>query len=136
MLQRELRDTSDFQLRSWNVVPCTYVYASLIPSPRPPPQLSSLAVRITHIRTASNDSCGGGLGTRLRIHMRIIRYPRPPPTTFWRVLRMRLAKLNLAKILPKYKGRAIGENFIPRIFGRILSTMNDIVSYIVYLDLL
>ena len=34
-----------------------------------PPQLSSLAVRITLlsvIRTASDDSCGGGLGTRLR----------------------------------------------------------------------
>ena len=25
------RDTSDFQLRSWNVVPRTYVYASLVP---------------------------------------------------------------------------------------------------------
>ena len=33
---------------------------SLIPSP--PPQLSSL------IRTASDDSCGGGLGTRLAGH--------------------------------------------------------------------
>ena len=44
--------------------------ASLIPSPSP--QLSSLAVRITLrrvrvsvIRSASNDSCGGGLGARL-----------------------------------------------------------------------
>ena len=37
---------------------------SLVPSP--PPQLSSsLAVRIRVIRTASDDSCGGGLGTRL-----------------------------------------------------------------------
>ena len=34
------------------------VESSLVP--RPPPQLSSLAVRIT-----SDDSCGGGLGTRL-----------------------------------------------------------------------
>ena len=36
--------------------------------PRPSPQLSSLAVRITLlsvIRTASDDSCGEGLGTRL-----------------------------------------------------------------------
>ena len=41
------------------------VYVSLVPSP--PPQLSSLAVRITWrvIHTASDDSCGGGLGTRL-----------------------------------------------------------------------
>ena len=31
--------------------------------PNPPPQLSSLVVRIT--RTASDDSCGGGLGMRL-----------------------------------------------------------------------
>ena len=39
-------------------------YISLVPSP--PPQLLSLAVRITwRIRTASDDSCGGGLGTRL-----------------------------------------------------------------------
>ena len=39
---------------------------SLVPSP--PPQLSSLAVRITLltvIRTASDDSCGGRPGTRL-----------------------------------------------------------------------
>ena len=41
--------------------------------------------------------------------MRIIRYARPPPTTSWRVLRMQLAKLNLAKILPQYKRWAIGE---------------------------
>ena len=47
------------------------------------------------------------------------RGPRAPPTTSWRGLRTRLAKLNLAKILPQYKGRAIGENFIPRIFCRI-----------------
>ena len=48
-----------------------YIYmhiCSLVP--RPPPQLSSLAVRITLrtlsvIRTASDDSCGEGLGTRL-----------------------------------------------------------------------
>ena len=55
-------------------------FSSLVP--RPPPQLSSLAVRITLsssvsslavritlsvIRTASDDSCGGGLGTRLPI---------------------------------------------------------------------
>ena len=44
------------------------------------------------------------------------RGPRAPPTTSWRGLRTRLAKLNLAKILSQYKGRAIGENFIPRIF--------------------
>ena len=44
--------------------------ASLIPSPLP--QLSSLAVRImlrrvriSIIHTASDDSCGGGLGARL-----------------------------------------------------------------------
>ena len=41
--------------------------------PRPPPQLSSLAVRITLrsvIRTASDDSCDGGLGTRLlQLHL-------------------------------------------------------------------
>ena len=110
-------DTSDFQLRSWNVVPRMYVYASLVP--RPPPQLLSLAVRIMCIRTASDDSCGGGLGTRLRIHMRIIQYARPPPTTSWRVLCTWLVKLNLAKILSQYKGRAIGENFIPQIFCRI-----------------
>ena len=41
---------------------------SLVPSP--PPQLSSLAVQIFSvlqvvIRTANNDSCGGGLGTRI-----------------------------------------------------------------------
>ena len=36
--------------------------ASLTPSP--PPQLSSLAI-LRVIRTASDDSCGGGLGTRL-----------------------------------------------------------------------
>ena len=41
------------------------------------------------------------------------RGPRAPPTTSWRGLHMRLAKLNLAKILPQYKGRAIGENFTP-----------------------
>ena len=46
----------------------------------------------------------------------LIRYAQSPPTTFWRVLRTQLAKLNLAKILPQYKGRAIVENFIPRIF--------------------
>ena len=41
-------------------------HSSLVP--RSPPQLSSLAVRImllSVIRTASDDSCGGGLGTRL-----------------------------------------------------------------------
>ena len=35
-----------------------------------PPQLPSLAVRITGrsvIRTASDDTCGGGLGTRLQV---------------------------------------------------------------------
>ena len=47
------------------------------------------------------------------------RDPRSPPTTSWRGLRTRLAKLNLAKILPQYKGRAIGENFILQIFCRI-----------------
>ena len=36
-------------------------WPSLVPSP--PPQLSSLAQRV--IRTASDDCCGGGLGTRL-----------------------------------------------------------------------
>ena len=41
---------------------------------------------------------------------------RAPPTTSWRGLRMRLAKLNLAEILPQYKGRAIGKNFIPEFF--------------------
>ena len=55
----------------------------------------------------------------VRIRMRIIRYARAPSTTSWRGLRKRLAKLNLAKILPQYKGRAIGKNFIPRIFGHI-----------------
>ena len=40
--------------------------------PSPPPQLSLFAVRITtcsteNICTASDDSCGGGLGTRLTI---------------------------------------------------------------------
>ena len=44
------------------------VLHSLVPGL--PLQLSSLAVRITVrsvIRTASDDSCGGGLGTRLQI---------------------------------------------------------------------
>ena len=44
------------------------------------------------------------------------RGPWAPPTTSWRGLRKRLAKLNLAKILSQYKGQAISENFIPRIF--------------------
>ena len=35
--------------------------------PSPSPQLSSLAVRITVIRTASDDSCGEGLRTRLHL---------------------------------------------------------------------
>ena len=43
--------------------------------------------------------------------MRIIRYVRAPRTTSWRGLRTRLAKLNFAKILPQYKGRAISENY-------------------------
>ena len=48
---------------------CTDVIGSLVPSPSP--QLSSLAVRITLrvIRTASDNSCGGGLGTRLRYRL-------------------------------------------------------------------
>ena len=41
-----------------------YQTARFVPSLSP--QLSSLAVRITHvICTSSDDSCGGGLGTRL-----------------------------------------------------------------------
>ena len=48
-----------------------------------------------------------------------MQYGRAPPTTSWRGLRMRLAKLNFTKILPQYKGRAIGKNFILRIFCHI-----------------
>ena len=40
----------------------------------------------------------------VRIRMRIIQYARAPLTTSWRGLRMRLAKLNLAKI-----GSLLGE---------------------------
>ena len=55
----------------------------------------------------------------VRIRMRIIWYAQPHPLLPGRVLRTRLAKLNLAKILPQYKGQAIDENFILRIFCRI-----------------
>ena len=55
-------------------------------------------------------------GTRTYVYACAIQYAWPPPTTSWRVLRTRLAKLNLAKILPQYKGWAIGENFILQIF--------------------
>ena len=46
-------------------IPCMQAFPSLVP--RPSPQLSSLAARILlrFIRTASDDSCGEGLGTRL-----------------------------------------------------------------------
>ena len=53
------------------------------------------------------------------IRMRIMRYAQAPPTTSWRGLCTRLAKLIFSKILPQYKGRAIGENFIPWIYCRI-----------------
>ena len=53
-----------------------------------PPQLLSLAVRITVrsvIRTASDDSCGGGLGTRLQVmheRSRICRFAHAKLVTF------------------------------------------------------
>ena len=66
---------------SYEVVIAWY---SLVPSF--PPQLSSLAVRITvRIRTASDDSYGGGLGTGLQVmheRSRICRFAHAKLMTF------------------------------------------------------
>ena len=64
-----------------------------------PPQLSSLAVRImvrSVICTASDDSCGGGLGTRLQVmheRSRICRFAHAKLVTFELIKKKKLSFL-------------------------------------------